>query len=104
MSEQTQLQQVTTKDPRKVEAGKRLAEWNHRKKEELAQKSIAQESKLNLSQAYSTGAVIAVGVLGLLGYYIYQRSSPGNNNAAKVTPVRSVEIQTKKRAKKFEME
>ena len=27
--------QVTTKDPKKVEAGKRLAEYNHRKREEL---------------------------------------------------------------------
>ena len=27
--------QVTTKDPKKVEAGKRLAEYNHRKGEEL---------------------------------------------------------------------
>ena len=33
-------QQVTTKDPKKVEAGKRLAEYNCRKREELkAQKS-----------------------------------------------------------------
>ena len=32
--------QVTTKDPKKVEAGKRLAEYNRRKREELkAQKS-----------------------------------------------------------------
>ena len=28
MAQQTQLQQVTTKDPKKVEAGKRLAEYN----------------------------------------------------------------------------
>ena len=28
MEEQTQLQQVTTKDPKKVEAGKRLAEYD----------------------------------------------------------------------------
>ena len=28
-------QQVTTKDPKKVEAGKRLAKWNHKNKEEL---------------------------------------------------------------------
>ena len=27
--------QVTTKDPKKVEAGKRLAEYNRRKREEL---------------------------------------------------------------------
>ena len=36
MAEQTQLQQVTMKDPKKVEAGKRLAEYSCRKREELA--------------------------------------------------------------------
>ena len=30
MVEQTQLQQVTKKDPKKVEAGKRSAEYNQR--------------------------------------------------------------------------
>ena len=37
MAEQTQLQQSTTKDPKKVEVGKRLVEWNRRKREEHAQ-------------------------------------------------------------------
>ena len=36
MPEQTQLQQVTMKDPKKVEVGKRLAEYYCRKREELA--------------------------------------------------------------------
>ena len=30
-----EVQQVTTKNPKKVEAGKRLAEYNHKKREEL---------------------------------------------------------------------
>ena len=38
MVEQTQLQ-VTMKDPKKVEVGKRLAEYNRRKREELAKSS-----------------------------------------------------------------
>ena len=37
MAEQTQVQQVTTKDPKKVDVGKRMAEVTHRKREELAQ-------------------------------------------------------------------
>ena len=91
--------QVTTKDLKKVTVGKRLAEFNHRRKEaELAEKSEAQKSKPNLSQAYGVGAVIAVGVLGLLSYYIYQ----GDNNAsAKVTPA---EVQPQKQENKFQME
>ena len=61
--------QITTKDPKKVEAGKRLAEFNHRKREELAQVAKAWDSKpkLTLSQAYGVGDVIAVGMLDLLG-------------------------------------
>ena len=106
MSEQTQVNttnvevpvRVMMKNPKKVQQGKRLAEFSHRKKEELAQKSKAQESEPNLSQAYGVGAVIAVGVLGFLGYYIYKRD---NNATAKVTPV---EVQPQKQENKFEME
>ena len=62
--------QVMTKDPKKVEAGKRLAEYNHRKREELkAQKS---KSEVLTSNQYSIVAVLAVGVMGGLGYYLYQ--------------------------------
>ena len=63
--EPKEVQQVTTKDPKKVEAVKRLAEYNRKKREELkAQKS-------EVSQYYGTGAVLAVGVIGGLSYYIY---------------------------------
>ena len=51
---------VPTKNPKKVEQGKRLAEWNCKSKEKLAQPDKAQKSKSNSSQAYSVGAVIAV--------------------------------------------
>ena len=59
------------KDLKKVEAGKGLAEYNCRKREELgkAQKS---ERKLTSSQYYGAGTIVAIGVLGVLGYYIYQ--------------------------------
>ena len=62
-------QQVTTKNPKKVEAGKRLAEYNCKKRE--AQNS-KQDPVSRVSQYYGIGAVIAVGVIGGLGYYIYQ--------------------------------
>ena len=61
-----QVQQVTTKDPKKVETGKRLAE--HNREQMKAQKS---ESKTNLIY-YGAGAIIAVGVLGVISYYIYR--------------------------------
>ena len=95
--------QVTTKDPKKVAAGKRLDEWNRNNKEKLAQSAKTQQSepKLTSSQAYGVGAVMAVGVLGLLGYYVYQsRKGDTSKDATKVTPVRDIQ----KRANKFEME
>ena len=62
-------QQVTTKDPKKVEAGKRLAAIN-RKKREAKKREEAQNGGMN--QYYAFGAILALGVIGGLGYYIYQ--------------------------------
>ena len=109
MSEQTQVNtanvevslQATTEDPKKVEQRKRLAEWGHKNREKLAQEAKAKESEPKPSQVYNIGTVIAVVVLDLLGYYIYE-SKKGDNSDIKVTLVRSVE--TQKRTNKFEME
>ena len=60
------MQRVTTKDPKKVEAAKRLAVHSRRKREKLK----VQKSEVN--QYYGIGAVLAVGVIGGLGYYIYR--------------------------------
>ena len=67
------MQQVMTKDPRKAEQSKRLTEWDYKNKEKLGQGAKAQnsESKTNLTY-YGAGAVVAVGVLGVIGYYVYQ--------------------------------
>ena len=64
-----ELQQVTTKNPKKVEAGKRLAERNRKKRE--AKKQAKLEAG-GLNQYYGIGAVLALGVIGGLGYYIYR--------------------------------
>ena len=55
-------QRVTTKNPKKAEAGKRLAESNHKKRG--AKKQVKLEAS-GVNQYYGIGAVIA------LGYYIY---------------------------------
>ena len=101
MAEQIQAQQVTMKDLKKVEVGKRLAEYNRKKREELnVQKSGSKqvEPMLTLSQ-YSIGAVLAVGVIGGLGYYLYQ-AKKGEVNA--VPPQQPSHPCPK--ANKFEME
>ena len=64
-------QQVTTKNPKKVEASKRLAVHNHKKREEW-RKEQAQLEKTGVNQYYGIKAVIALGVIGGLGYYIYR--------------------------------
>ena len=77
------------KDPKKVEAGKRLAAINHKKREAKKREEQAQLERgfaSIMNQYYSIGAVIAVGVIGGFGYYIYQSkkgeqpSNPQQNN------------------------
>ena len=74
--EPKEQQQVITKDPMKVEAGKRLAAINReaKKREEQVQleKAIRWGFASRVNQYYGIGAVLAVGVIGGLGYYIYR--------------------------------
>ena len=75
--EPKEQQRVTTKDPKKVEVGKRLAAINCKKREAKKREEQAQlERTTGVNQYYGIGAVIAVGVIGGLGYYIY-RSKKG---------------------------
>ena len=76
--QQEPLQQVTTKEPqqrvtmkdqKKVEVGKRLAAINC-KKREAKKREEAQNGGMN--KYYGIGAILAVGVIGGLGYYIYR--------------------------------
>ena len=63
-------QRVTTKNPKKVEAGKRLAESNCKKREAKKREQAKLEAS-GVNQYYGIGAVIALGVIGGIGYYIY---------------------------------
>ena len=97
MKEPQQVQQkpqrVTTKDPKKVEAGKRLAAHNRKKREAKKREEQMQSEKttergfnsrvkqyygIGFGRAFSTAAVIAVGVIGGLGYYIYRTKQPSH--------------------------
>ena len=69
--EATQVQRVTTKNPKKVEAGKRLAENNRKKREAKKREEQSKLEKSGVNQCYGIGAVLALGVIGGLGYYIY---------------------------------
>ena len=99
MEEENQVQQVTTKEPqqvttkepqrvatkdqKKVEAGKRLAAVNHKKREVKKREAKKREEQARLestasrvNQYYSFGTILALGVIGGLGYCIY-RSKKG---------------------------
>ena len=66
-------QRVTTKNPKKVEVGKRLAVHNRRRREEQRKEQAKLEKTASgVNQYYGIGAVIALGVIGGLGYYIYR--------------------------------
>ena len=73
-------QRVTTKNPKKVEAGKRLAESNHKKREEKKQAKLEARG---VNQYYGIGAVLALGVIGGLGYYIYRTKKVEQQNNPK---------------------
>ena len=93
--------QVTTSDPKKVEAGKRLAEYNRRKREELKVQKSQVEPRLTSSTCYGIGAVLAVGAIGGFGYHLYQAKKGAFNN---VVPNQQPSPQQSHKANKFEME
>ena len=92
-----QVQRVTTKNPKKVEAGKRLAESNRKKREAKKQ---AQLEARGVNQYYGIGAVLALGVIGGLGYYICwsKKGEQPQRNNPKPHP------QTQLQTNKFEMD
>ena len=94
-------QQVTTKNPKKVEAGKRLDESNCKKREAKKQSKLEVNGNWRpVNKYYGIGAVIALGVIGGLGYYIYQTKKVEQlqQNNPKLQP------QTQAQTNKFEMD
>ena len=67
-------QRVTAKDPKKVEAGKRLAAISFKKSSEQVQ---LERTASGMNQYYGFGTILALGVIGGLGYYIYQTKKGG---------------------------
>ena len=76
-------QRVTTRNLKKVEAGKRLAESNCKKREVKKKEEQVKLDASGVNQYYGIGAVLALGVIGGLGYYIYRTKKvdqPQQNN------------------------
>ena len=81
-------QRVTMKDPKKVEAGKRLAAINHKKREvkEREEQAKLEKTASGVNQYYGIGAVIALGMIGGLGYYIYRSKKGGRGEEQPSNP------------------
>ena len=90
-------QRVTTKDPKKVEVGRCLAAHNHKKRELKAQSR-------GVNQYYGIGAVIAVGVIGGLGYYIYRTKKGQASGEVNMPHNPTVSQQPRPQTNKFEMD
>ena len=90
-----QIQQVTMKDPK-----------NHRKREQV---KAQRESQTNLIY-YGAGAAPAIGVLGIIGYYVYQSKTDKETpvNQLKESPVQQlaglVQVPKKTPVNKFDMD
>ena len=96
-------QRVTTKNPKKVKAGKRLAESN-RKKREVKKREQAKLEASGVNQYYGIGAVIALGVIGGLGYYIYQTKKVEQPQGEEQQNNPKPHPQTQLQTNKFEMD
>ena len=100
-------QRVTTKNPKKVEVGKRLAEHNRKKRDAKKKDEQAQLEKTagrgltsRVNQYYGIRAVIALGVIDSLGYYIYRSKKEEVSNNPPQQPCPQAQLQTNK----FEMD
>ena len=97
-SEATQVQRVTTKNPKKVEAGKRLAE-SHHKKREVKKREQAKLEASRVNQYYGIGAVIALG-------YRWSWLLHLSNQESRATTTNNPKphLQTQPQTNKFEMD
>ena len=91
-------QRVTTKNPKKAEAGKSLAESNRKKREVRKREEQVKLEASGVNKYYGIGAVLALGVIGGFGYYIYRTKKVEQPQQNKPHP------QTQPQTNKFEMD
>ena len=107
VTKEPQVQRVTTKNPKKVEAGKRMAESNRKKREVKKQAKLdASGHWRSVNQYYGIGAVIALGVIGGLDYYIYRtkKVEQPQGEVQQNNPKPHPQPQTQAQTNKFEMD
>ena len=93
--------QVTTKDPKKVAAGKRLAEFNRKQREKLKELEKGKEKEKvetvtvkeeNNATNYKIYCVNGILTIGGIIYYIYRRdkSDPKKTVDTPATPTKAI--------------
>ena len=102
--EPQRVQRVTTKNPKKIEAGKRLAERNRKKREAKKREEQAKLEKSGVNQYYGIGAVIALGVIGGLGYYIYRTKKGQGGEVKNSSTTHNPTVSQQPQTNKFEMD
>ena len=81
--------------------GKRLAAINHKKREVKKREEQAQLERISVNQYYGFSAILALGVIGSLGYYIYRSKKGGwGEEQPSSNPQRNDPLKTNK----FEMD
>jgi|GEM_PF-4521888 len=71
--------QVTTKNPKKVENGKRLAEYNRKKREELKQRQTSSNILYKDNISYIIIGVLTISLLGGIFYYFRKNKTSEKN-------------------------
>ena len=98
-----ELQRVATKNLKKVEAGKRLASHNRKKREEWRKEQVQLE-KSRVNQYGGIGAVLALGVISGLGDYIYQSRKGSAPREVTMPASQQPHCQAQPQTNEFEMD
>ena len=85
--------------------GKRLAEHNRRRREEQRKEQVKLEKTTSgVNQYYGIGAVLDLGVIGGLGYYIYQAKKDPVPREVMMPASQQPRPQAQPQTNKFEMD
>ena len=87
-----------------MEAGKRLATINHKKRGVKEREEQVQLEKTRVNQYYEIGDVIALGVIGGLGYHIYRTRKGQVPDRALQPPAPHQQPLSHSQTNKFEMD
>lgn len=106
--EKEQTIQVTSKDPKKIEAGKKLAAYNKKKREELKSATPQNDKKSETGDEQKSDNVVMSCCVGVLivfaiggGIYFYNKTSLSVSQPAAETITTAT---TPVKSNKFEME